>query len=84
MTNPYGNPGYGPPPQQQQRPPQPQVVRVPRDGSGMAALRVITYILTSLASLLFIVLVVYGYLQLRNIGAALDGLGGGLPSFAPR
>lgn len=77
MSNPYGNPGYRAPmpPQQVER-----VVRVPRDSGGMATLRVIAYLLTSLASLLFIVLVIYGYIEIGKLQTALDGVfKGGLP-----
>lgn len=82
MSNPYGNPGYAPPGQYQQHQPPARVERVTvaRDGRGMATLRVITYILASLASLLFIALVIYGYLQLRNLQAALEGFTGSFPS----
>lgn len=76
MSNPYGNPGYAPPGQyqQQHRPPaQVERVSVARDGKAMATLRVIAYVLTSLASLLFIALVVYGYFQLRNLQALFEG-----------
>lgn len=39
----------------------------PQDSSGMTALRIITYALTSLASLLFIALVVYGAIKLNQL-----------------
>jgi hypothetical protein len=52
-------------------------VPTPRDSGGMVALRVVAYVLTSLASLLFIVLVVYGYVQYQQARTALqDALSG--------
>jgi len=42
-------------------------------------LRVIAYVLTSLASLLFIAVVIYGAVQLNRLGTALEQFGGGFP-----
>jgi hypothetical protein len=68
-----------------QQAPRPKVVQVPvpQDSGGMVALRALAYILTSLASLLFIVLVIYGYVQFRQAQAAVEDLfgAGGAPSF---
>lgn len=77
----YGHHRPAPPP------PRPTVYQVPapRDSGAMVALRVTAYVLTSLASLLFIVLVVYGYAQLQQARAALENALGGLqspPSFS--
>lgn len=82
MSNPYGNPGYARPGQypQHQPPARAERVTVARDGRGMATLRVIAYVLTSLASLLFIALVIYGYFQLRNLQAVLEGFTSSFPT----
>jgi hypothetical protein len=50
----------------------------------MVALRVVAYVLTSLASLLFIVLVIYGYVQLQQARTAIEDALSGLqpPSVA--
>jgi hypothetical protein len=76
----YGHRPVPPPPQR----PTIYQVPAPRDSGGMVALRVVTYVLTSLASLLFIVLVIYGYVQLQQARAALDDALRGLqpPSFS--
>lgn len=44
----------------------------PRDSSAMTALRIIAYVLTSLASLLFIALVVYGAIKVNQLQDALQ------------
>lgn len=44
----------------------------------MMWLRATTYVLCSLAALTFLVLVVYGYLQLQALAAAWEQLGAGL------
>jgi hypothetical protein len=63
-----------------QPPPRPTIhqVPVPRDSGAILALRVVTYVLTSLASLLFIALVVYGYVQLQQLRTAFEDAFGGL------
>lgn len=55
-------PGWGP------RRPHP----APRDSAVLTTLRVLTYVLTSLASLLFIALVIYGAVRLGQFQTALD------------
>ncbi len=47
----------------------------------MNVLRVITYVLTSLASALFIVVVIYSYVQINNAINDLQGLFPSAPSF---
>jgi hypothetical protein len=78
MTVPHQQ-SYGqrplPPPQQR---PVVYQVPTPRDSGGMVALRVVTYVLTSLASLLFIALVVFGYVQYQQARTALEDALGGL------
>jgi hypothetical protein len=61
-------------------PPRPTIYQVPapRDSGAMVGLRVTAYVLTSLASLLFIVLVIYGYMQLQQARAALEDALSGL------
>ncbi|OLT09578.1 hypothetical protein BJF78_30415 [Pseudonocardia sp. CNS-139] len=73
----YRPPGGGPPPP----PPRPTVYQVPtpRDTGAVLVLRVVAYVLTSLASIVFIALVIYGYVQYQQTRAELEGLlGGGL------
>ena len=75
MTVPYQQSyGYRP------SPPQQRVYQAPaaRESSGMTALRVVTYVLTSLASLLFIAVVVYGYVQVQQLRSSLEDAFGGL------
>lgn len=72
--------------QQQQLRPAPQPVRrvVARDSDMITTLRIATYLLTSLASVVFLGLVVFGYvqvLQLRDSFESTFGSGGSLPSF---
>lgn len=77
MTVPQQNYGPPPPPPQRYPPPPPPrgyPVPPPRDGRAMQVLRVVTYVLTSLASLLFIVLAIYGYVRYQQSLSALDGL----------
>ena len=50
-------------------------VVIERESAGMTTLRAITYVLCSLAALVFLAVVIYGYLQLREVGAALEQLG---------
>jgi hypothetical protein len=72
--------GHRPVPPPQQRPVIYQVP-TPQDSGGMIALRVVAYVLTSLASLLFIALVVFGYVQYQQARTALgDALNGLQPS----
>jgi hypothetical protein len=70
----YGHRPAPPPPQR----PTIYQVPTPRDSGGMVALRVVAYVLTSLASLLFIVLVIYGYVQLQQLRSSLEDAFGGL------
>lgn len=51
------------------------------DGKAVTALRVTAYVLTSLASLLFIAVVVYGAVQLNRLGTALEQFGSSFPAF---
>lgn len=55
----------------------------PKDGRAMTVLRATAYLLTSLASLLFIALVIYGVVQFDRAQTALEDLYGGLgtPTF---
>jgi hypothetical protein len=59
------------------------IIIPPRDGRAMTVLRATAYVLTSLASLLFIAVVVYGVIQLGRAQSALEDLYGGVgtPSF---
>lgn len=57
------------------------IIIPPRDGRTVTALRVTAYVLTSLASLLFIAVVVYGVVQLNRAQAALEQLSTSVPSF---
>lgn len=59
------------------------IIIPPRDGRAMTVLRATAYVLTSLASLLFIAVVVYGVIQLGRAQSALEELSGGIgtPSF---
>lgn len=59
------------------------IIIPPRDGRAMTILRATAYVLTSLASLLFIAVVVYGAIQLGRVQGALEDLSGGVdvPSF---
>lgn len=59
------------------------IIIPPRDGRAMTVLRATAYVLTSLASLLFIAVVVYGVIQLGRAQSALEDLYGGIgtPSF---
>lgn len=79
---PYGHPSQ---PFAQAAPPErtrtKTIIIPPRDGTAMTALRVTAYVLTSLASLLFIAVVIYGYVQIGRAQAALEQLGTGVPSF---
>lgn len=79
--DPYGHPSHpfpqaAPPAQTRTR----TVIIPPRDGTAMTALRITAYVLTSLASLLFIAVVIYGYVQLGRAQSALEQLGTGFPS----
>ncbi|MBW0119097.1 hypothetical protein, partial [Pseudonocardia abyssalis] len=79
--DPYGHPSQpftraAPPVQTRTK----TIIIPPRDGTAMTALRGTAYVLTSLASLLFIAVVIYGYVQLGRAQAALEQLGGGFPS----
>lgn len=56
------------------------IIIPPRDGRAVTALRVTAYVLTSLASLLFIAVVVYGAVQLDRAQAALEQLSTSIPS----
>lgn len=51
------------------------------DGSAVRVLRVSAYVLTSLASLLFIVVVIYGAVQLNRLSTALEEFGSSFPAF---
>jgi hypothetical protein len=57
--------------------PSPRTAPASGDGRALTALRVVTYVLTSLASLLLIASVVYGAVQLNRLVDALQGFGGG-------
>lgn len=84
------------PPQRRPEPPYPinqgppaqtrtkTIIIPPRDGRAMTALRATAYVLTSLASLLFIAVVVYGVIQLAQARSALEDLYGGVgvPTFS--
>ncbi|GAA4686189.1 hypothetical protein GCM10023215_21990 [Pseudonocardia yuanmonensis] len=48
-------------------PPRGQRLPTAGDGRALTVLRIVTYVLTSLASLLFIALVVYGYLVVQDV-----------------
>jgi hypothetical protein len=61
--------------------PSPRPARASGDGRALTALRVVTYVLTSLASVLLIASAVYGAVQLNRLADALQGFGGG-PSSA--
>ncbi len=64
----------GPPMQQQPAPPAPPAA-TPRATGGtnaMTVLRVTTYVLTSIASLMFIILVIYGVVKVNQLGDALS------------
>jgi hypothetical protein len=79
-------PTYQQPNRQTQQPrPRPTVVQVPvpQDSGGVLALRCLAYVLTSLASLLFIALVAYGYVQFNRAQTALEDVfgGGEVPTF---
>lgn len=54
----------------------------PKTGSAMAVLRVTTYVLTSIASLLFILLVIYGAVKVNQLQDAFSSspFGGGYTS----
>jgi hypothetical protein len=83
------------PPQRRPEPPYPlnqapqaptrtkTIIIPPRDGRAMTVLRATAYVLTSLASLLFIAVVVYGVIQFGRAQSALEDLYGGVgvPSF---
>lgn len=56
------------------------IIIPPRDGRAMTALRATAYVLTSLASLLFIAVVIYGVIQLGRAQSALEDLYGGTPT----
>jgi hypothetical protein len=47
-------------------------VSAPRDRGALPALRGTAYVLTSLASLLFIAIVIYGYVQLNRTQTTLE------------
>jgi hypothetical protein len=47
-------------------------VSAPRNRGALAALRGTAYVLTSLASLLFIAVVIYGYVQLNRTQTTLE------------
>jgi hypothetical protein len=49
------------------------------EGKAMSVLRAVTYVLASLASLLFIALVIYGAIQLNRLGNALENFASGFP-----
>lgn len=59
------------------------IIIPPRDGRAMTVLRATAYVLTSLASLLFIAVVIYGVIQIGRAQSALEDLYGGIgtPSF---
>lgn len=61
--------------------PSPRTAPAPGDGRALTALRVVTYVLASLASLLLIASVIYGVVQVNRLVDALQGFGGG-PSSA--
>lgn len=85
--------GYPPP--RQPGPPREVVQRiVVTDARGMVALRAITYVLVSLASIVFLLLATFGYVKYRQAQTALEQLGslfgssssavpGLAPTFAP-
>jgi hypothetical protein len=92
----HAGPGQTVPPQRRAEAPYPQnqaappvqtrtktIIIPPRDGRAMTVLRAIAYVLTSLASLLFIAVVIYGVIQLGRAQSALEDLYGGVgtPSF---
>lgn len=56
------------------------IIIPPRDGRAMTILRATAYVLTSLASLLFIAVVIYGVIQLGRAQSALEELGTSIPS----
>lgn len=60
-------------------------IEVARDGPGITGLRVATYLLVSVASVLFIAVVVYGYVKLGQASSALDAVldRPGVPSLPP-
>jgi hypothetical protein len=53
------------------------------DGTAMTALRVTTYVLTSLASIVFLAMVVYGAVQLNRLQNAFQGVTGGFGAASP-
>ncbi|MHA6785549.1 hypothetical protein ACVGOW_31810 [Pseudonocardia saturnea] len=92
----HAGPGQSVPPQRRAEAPYPlnqaappvqtrtkTIIIPPRDGRAMTVLRATAYVLTSLASLLFIAVVVYGVIQLGRAQSALEDLYGGIgtPSF---
>jgi hypothetical protein len=91
VTDTYSPQSAGRPvvPRQQAGPrtgPRPRTIIVPpQDPGWMTGLRATAYVLTSLASLLFIALVIYGAVQLNRLGNALEEFGSTVPfsSVAP-
>lgn len=58
-------------------------VRPAGDGMAMKVLRVSAYVLTSLASVLFIAVVVHGAVQLNRLGAAVEQFSSSFPASGP-
>jgi hypothetical protein len=71
-----------PPYAQQRAVPAPAAHRAATDRGPVAVLRVVTYVLTSIASLLFILLVIYGAVKVTQLQNALSSspFGSGLSS----
>lgn len=62
------------PEQRRERPAPRYVVR--QDPANLLALRAMAYVCTSVASIVFVVLVVYAYVKVQQLGSALSQLGG--------
>lgn len=72
-------PTQQPPPRQAAIPrPRNEWPTTPQESRGMTTLRATAYLLTSLASLLFVALVIYGYVQYQQAASALEDAFGGL------
>lgn len=65
------------PEQRRERPAPRYVVR--QDPANLLALRAMAYVCTSVASIVFVVLVVYAYVKVQQLGSALSQLGGPSP-----
>ena len=64
----------------QRQDPTPRYVVVRQDPPNLLALRAVAYVCTSVASIVFVVLVAYGYVMVQRLGDTLSQLGGPRPA----